>query len=77
MEKNNVSQEEIRSLAGVVLHKTNLLIHLCDKILPEEEGVKNVFRRFAEREKTERKKKLANLKNRVTGFIKNKKIFIN
>jgi hypothetical protein len=70
MEKKNVSQEEIRLLAGQVMHKTNLLIHLCDSILPEEEGRKNMLRLFEEREKSKRKAKVKKLIHR---FFKSSK----
>jgi hypothetical protein len=73
MEKEIESQEEIRSLAGQVMHKTDLLIHLCNNILPEEEGMKNVFRRFTEREKSKRKANYAKLKHRLVRFFKSNK----
>ena len=49
IEKGNISQDKIESQAGFVLYKTNMLIQLCDSILPEEEGRKNVHLRFIER----------------------------
>ncbi|MCL1973512.1 MAG: hypothetical protein FWG54_01685 [Bacteroidetes bacterium] len=55
IEKEHISQEEIKLLAGQVLYKTNLLIHLCNNILPEEEGVKSVFRRFQRTKKRQLK----------------------
>jgi hypothetical protein len=70
MDKENISQEEIRALADHVFYKNGLLIDLCDNILPEEEGRKNVHQRFVEREKLKRKAKFANLKHKFLRFFK-------
>ena len=56
-EKEIYTQDELCSYAVCVLYKTNMLIQLCDSILPEEEGRKNVSLRFREREKAKRKNK--------------------
>ena len=54
-EKEIYIQDDIRSQAVFLLYKTNMLIQLCDSILPEEEGRKNVRLRFKERIKAKRK----------------------
>jgi hypothetical protein len=74
MDKENVSQEKIRSLAGLVVHKTGLLIRLCNKTLPEEEGRKNMHRRFVEREKLRKKAMASNFKRKINRIF-GKKIF--
>jgi len=56
IEKNTM--EEIRLRAEVLLHYNNLLIKQCDSWLSEEEGMKNMEMKIAEKrkkEKTERK----------------------
>ena len=59
MASEAITQEEIQSLAKVVSHKTELLIHRCDSFLSEEEGRKNENKRFRECRKRERKALLA------------------
>ena len=61
MNTEEVNQEAIRSLAQEVMLKTNLLIETCDSWLSEEEGRKNMKKRFAERraeKRTEKRKKI-------------------
>jgi len=50
----NISKDkmdEIRFLAQKLLHYNNLLIKQSDSWLPEEEGVKNMEKKIAERQK--------------------------
>ena len=69
MKTEKIHQEEIRSLATWVSYKTTLLIHLCDNILSEEEGRKNMHRRFMECEKSRKKAKILNMVNKITGIF--------
>jgi hypothetical protein len=74
METKKISQEKVRFLATLVSYKTMLLIQLCDNILSEEEGWKNVHQRFVEHEKSRRKAKIANIKHRISGFFRNRDV---
>jgi len=46
--------DEIRSRAEVLLYYNNLLIEQCDSWLSEEEGMKNMEMKIAERRKKEK-----------------------
>jgi len=70
METEEAIQKEIISLAQQTLYQTQLLIRQCDRWLPEEEGRKNLEKRFREREKERRiarRKKIWNKIKRVFG----------
>ena len=67
MEKEFCSQDKIRSQAGCVLQKTDMLIRLCDRILPEEEGRARVHLRFEEQRKVKKKEMILNVKNKIVG----------
>jgi len=52
--------DEIRSRAEVLLHYNNLLIEQSDSWLPEEEGMKNMEMKIAERRKKEKQIRIKN-----------------
>jgi len=59
----NVSKDkmdEIRFLAQKLLHYNNLLIKQSDSWLTEEEGVKNMEKQIAERQKKEKGLRIKN-----------------
>ena len=73
MEKDTISQDKIRSQAGYVLYKTKMLIRLCNSILPEEEGRRNMSMRFRERAKARRKAMILEMMNKFIGVFDNRR----
>ena len=62
--------KEIEILAKRLVWKLDLLIAQCDSWLPEEEGRRNVERRFREREKARRKERRKNLINGILRILR-------
>jgi hypothetical protein len=76
MTEEEAIQKEILSMAEQTLHLTRLLIRQCDRWLPEEEGRRNVEKRFREREKEKRIAKMKGIWKKIRGvffLIKNYK----
>jgi len=69
MKSEEQVRKEIVSLAQQTLHMTNLLIRQCDRWLPEEEGRKNVEKRFRERERERRVARRKKLWNTIKGVF--------
>ena len=81
MNKEEINQEDLRLLAQELMFKTDLLIDSCSSWLSEEEGKKNMKKRFAERRIAERKEKKKKILTRIFKILNiknltnNKKFF--
>ena len=66
-------QNELCKEAQILARGLDRLIEQCDSWLPEEEGRRNVYLRFAAREKARRKAKKRMMMNEIFKFVGIKK----
>jgi hypothetical protein len=69
MSAEEAIQKEIISLAQQTLYQAQLLIKQCDRWLPEEEGRKNLEKRFRQREKERRAAQRIRIWNAIKKFV--------